>query len=99
VRITRPPPPLFVLERPTRRGEERVLEIPRAEPAHQRPGRLERQQPPGVQDPDPLREHLGLRQVVRAQQDRRVVARAHLADELLDLALGPRVQARGGLVE
>src|SRR5581483_3555852 len=90
---------LVLLERPARGREERVLERARVVAAPQPLGGLERQQPTGVQDPDALGERLGLREVVRAEQDRRVVRRAHLADERLDLALGARIQPGGRLVE
>jgi hypothetical protein len=52
-----------------------------------------------VQDADSLGEDRGLRQVVGAQQDRRVVNGAQGGDEALNLALGARVKARRRLVE
>ena len=61
--------------------------------------RLEGEQPPAVEDADAVREHLGLRQVVRAEKDGRVVRVADLADELLHLELRARVEPRRGLVE
>ena len=62
-------------------------------------GRLEGEQLPAVEDADALGEHLGLVEVVRAEQDRRVVRLADLADELLHLELRARVEARRRLVE
>ena len=62
-------------------------------------GRLEREQLSAVEDADALGERLGLVEVVGAEQDRRVVRRPDLADELLHLELRARVEARRRLVE
>src|SRR3954451_12243494 len=84
---------LFVLNRAAGRREERVLER-RGGVAPSQGGRLlEREQPPAVEDPDAVGERLGLGHVVRAQQRGRVVRAADLADELLHVALGARVEA------
>ena len=89
----------FGLELTARRGEERLLERLGVVAALEIVGRLEREQLPAVEDADALGEHLGLVEVVRAEQDRRVVRLADLADELLHLELRARVEARRRLVE
>src|SRR5947208_3246256 len=87
------------LERPAGGVEERLLQRRRAEAALEGVGRLEREQPPAVEDPDPLGQRLRLGEVMCAEQDRRVVARPDLADELLHLELRARVEAGRRLVE
>jgi hypothetical protein len=89
----------LVLQARAGRGEERLLERVGAVAPLQLFGRLEREQLPAVENPDPVREGLGLGEVVRAEQDRRVVRVADLADEVLHLELRTRVEARGGLVQ
>ena len=49
--------------------------------------------------PDPVREGFGLREVVRAEEDRRLVRLADLADERLHLLLRARIEARRRLVQ
>src|SRR5262245_18663492 len=90
---------LLVLERAARGGEERLLERLGAVAALELVDRLQGEQLAVVEDPDPVREGLGLVEVVRAEQDRRVVDLPDLADEVLHLELRPRVEARRGLVE
>ena len=87
------------LELPAGRGEERLLQCVGVVAALEIVGRLESQQPPAVEDADPLREHLCLGEVVCAKQDRRVVRRPDLADELLHLALRAWIETRCRLVE
>ena len=60
---------------------------------------LECKQAAPIEDADALRESLSLGEVVRAEQDGRVVGRADLADELLHLELRARVEPRRRLVE
>ena len=81
------------------RREERLLERLGAVARLELVGRLEAEQLAVVEDPDAVREGLGLGEVVRAEQDGRVVLGAHLADELLHLLLRARVEAGGRLVE
>ncbi|OLC09922.1 MAG: hypothetical protein AUH39_03380 [Chloroflexi bacterium 13_1_40CM_67_9] len=52
-----------------------------------------------VQDADAVGEPRRLIEVVRRQDDRRVVLVAQIADERLNLPLAPNVKASGGLVE
>ena len=80
-------------------GEERLLERVGAVAGLQLVGGLEREQPAAVEDADPVGERLRLGQVVRAEQDRRVVPGADLADEVLHLALRARVEPGRRLVE
>src|SRR5439155_4299950 len=80
-------------------GEERLLERPDAESPLHVLDRLEEEQLAAIEQPDPVGKRLGLGHVVRAEQDRRVVERAHLADEVLHLELRARVEARRRLVE
>src|SRR5581483_2783726 len=61
--------------------------------------RLEKEQLPAVEQADAVGELLRLLHVVRAQQDRRVVPLADLADERLHLLLRPWVEARRRLVQ
>ena len=90
---------LSVLERVAARSEERLLERLRAVARLELVGRLEAEQLAVVEDPDAVGEGLGLGEVVRAEQDGRVVLGAHLADELLHLLLRARVETRGRLVQ
>ena len=52
-----------------------------------------------VQDADAIRQPRGLVEVVRREQDRRVVLVTQIADECLHLSLAPDVEAGRGLVE
>jgi hypothetical protein len=52
-----------------------------------------------VQDADAVRQLFGLGQVVRTKQDGRVVDAPDLADEILHLELGARIEPRCRLVE
>ena len=61
--------------------------------------RRERDQLALVENPDPLRQRLRLGEVVRAEQNGRVVRRPDLADELLHLELRARVEPGRRLVE
>ena len=89
----------LVLERAAGRGEERLLERRRPVARHQLVDRLEREQLAAVEHADPVGERLRLGEVVRAEEDRRVVLRPHLPDELLHLELRPRVETGRRLVE
>src|SRR6266516_4720550 len=88
-----------VLEGVAAGREERLLERLRSVPRLQLGSRLETQQRAAVEDADPVGERLRLCQVVRAEEDGRVVLGPHLANELLHLLLRARVQPRGRLVE
>ena len=61
-------------------------------------GRVLGDDPAVVEDRDPAAEAFGLGQVVRRQDDRRVVRRVDLLDEGLDVELGARVEAGGRFV-
>ena len=84
---------LFLFEAAAGGGEEGLLERPSAVAALEVGGRLEHEQLAAVEDADAVGEGLGLGEVVRAEQDRRVVPGLELADEVLDLELRARVQA------
>src|SRR4029453_16321736 len=88
-----------VLEGVAAGGEERLLEGRRVVAALERVRRLEAEELAIVEDADSVSEALGLGQVVRAEQDGRVMLGAHLADELLHLLLGARVEAGRRLVQ
>src|SRR5581483_5911643 len=90
---------LLVLERAAGGGEERLLERLDAVPREHVGDRLEEEQPAAVEQADAVGELFGFLHVVRAEQDRGVVPRADLADELLHLLLRARVEARRRLVE
>src|SRR5438552_2095511 len=90
---------VLLLELAPGRGEEGLLERFRAEALLELVDRLEAEQPAAIEDPDAVGKRLGLGEVVRAEQDRRVVGGPDLADEVLHLELGARVETRGGLVE
>src|SRR6266513_2547708 len=62
-----------VLEGVAARGEERLLQSGRVVAGLQLVGRLQAEQLAVVEDPDTVGEGLGLGQVVRAEQDGRVV--------------------------
>src|SRR5262245_9917014 len=65
----------------------------------ERIGCLEGDQLAAIDDPHPVGECVSLGHVVRTEQDRRVVYDADLADKLLDLELGARIEAGRRLVE
>src|SRR4029450_5900633 len=88
-----------VLEGVAAGGEERLLQGLRVVATLELVGGLEAEQLAVVEDPDAVGEGLGLGQVVRTEQDRRVVFGAHLADELLHLLLRARVEPGGRLVQ
>src|SRR3954466_5513368 len=90
---------LLVLERAARRREERLLERLDAIALLHVLNRLEEEQLAAVEQADAVRELLRLLHVMRAEQDRRVVPLADLADEVLHLLLRARVEARRRLVE
>ena len=93
-----------VVERAAGPGHEGVLEgriaaVPLRDEALQPVRRRLGHHAAVVEDRDPVAEALGLGQVVRRQDDRRVVGLEQLFDEGLDLELGARVETGGGLVE
>src|SRR6478752_616184 len=90
---------VLVLERAAGRVQERLLERVGVVALPDLLGALQAQQLALVQDADPVGQRLGLSHVVRAQEDRGVVALAHLTDEVLHLQLAARVEAGGGLVQ
>ena len=90
---------LLVLERLPGRGEERLFERLGVVAPLELVDGLEGEQPAVVEDADPVRERFRLVEVVRAEQDRRVVRLPDLADEVLDLELRARVEPGRGLVE
>src|SRR6266480_5637070 len=90
---------LLVLECPAGRGEECFFERLRAVLLLQKLSGTESDQLAPVEDADAVREHLGLSEVVRAEQDRRVVGRPHVANEVLHLELRARIEPGRRLVE
>ena len=80
-------------------GEERLLQRRRVVATLEVVGGLEHEQPAAIEDPDPLREVLGLGEVVRAEEDRRIVVRPDLPDEFLHLELRARVETGRRLVQ
>src|SRR5207245_8657632 len=87
------------LEGPAGGGEERLFERLRLVLILQLLGGIERDQTPAVEDANTVRQDLRLTQVVRAEEDRRVVRRPDVPDEVLHLELGPRIEPRRRLVE
>ncbi len=61
--------------------------------------RLQAEEPAAVEDADAVGENLRFAQVVRAEQDRRVVRSPDLADEVLNLELRPWIEAGRRLVQ
>jgi hypothetical protein len=90
---------LLLFELAPGRGEERRLERLGAVALLQLVNRLEAEEPPTVEDPDAVGQDLGLSEVVRAEEDRRIVRGPDFADEVLDLELRARVEPRRRLVE
>ena len=99
-----PPSPRRLRPSPPRTpGRWRRRTPPRASP--RRNSRLsssagsQAEQLAAVEDPDPVRKRLRLREIVGAEEDRRLVRLPDLADELLHLELRARVEACRRLVE